>query len=474
MSFDLDSSKRKKVWNSTIESLENFYENTGDLKTSSAIERGHVQRNVIDDFDSPKVPEEAIEHVIECLKEFAVHTPHPDYFGLFNPRANFPSIVADTITATFNPQMAAWSHAPFASEVEDMLIHEIGKKFGYADKETDGVFTSGGAEANLTAVLCAINFKFPSVAQRGVAAIGATPKIYCSTESHHTVIKSARICGLGTESITYVPVDEKQEMVPESLESKIKEDIANGHEPFLIFATLGTTGSGGIDPIRALSRLAAKYGCWLHADAAWGGAVALTKEHRHLIEGIELADSITFDAHKWLSVPMAASLFITRHSDILRKTFSIETDYMPADEDEIKMIGSYSHSIQWSRRFIGLKLYLSLLVFGWEGYDETISHQLKLGEKLKENLLLNGWKVLNNTSLPVVCFSDERFEDEPDFANFIANRLVASGNAWVSTYPIDGKATIRACITNYASTEQNTNNLVELVNLQRETYIKAH
>ena len=227
MGFDLDKAERKEIWNQTTKLLENYYSETSSIQASTVISREKIQTNLIKAFDEKIDPLKAIKYVIQGLTKYAVHTPHPDYFGLFNPRPNFPSIIADAITATFNPQLAAWSHAPFASEIEDLLIHEIGKKFGYKDTEIDGVFTSGGAEANLTAILCGLNYKFPEVATDGVFAIGRKPKIYCSKESHHTAIKSARICGLGSDSLVYIPVNEKQEMIPKLLEKEIEKDIKN-------------------------------------------------------------------------------------------------------------------------------------------------------------------------------------------------------------------------------------------------------
>jgi glutamate/tyrosine decarboxylase-like PLP-dependent enzyme len=259
-------------------------------------------------------------------------------------------------------------------------------------------------------------------------------------------------------------VNDKQQMIPAALEQQIAKDKDNGYEPLMIVATTGTTGSGAIDPVKALAQIAARHHCWVHADAAYGGAVVLTGKYRHLLEGIEQADSITFDAHKWLSVPMATSMFLTRHKHILGQTFRIRTDYMPGDDDEIQDLGSFGHSIQWSRRFIGLKLYLPLLVFGWKGYEQTILRQVELGKMLEEKLLQNNWTIDNQTDLPVVCFSDEDTAKDPDFATTVASKIVDSGKAWVSTYPIGDRMTIRACITNYSTSENELDTLLEALN----------
>ena len=467
MNFDLDKEQRADAWRTCIALLEDFYGNTGALPTSTETDRDRLVSELASGFDEALDIEEVLNHVANGLTKHAVHTPHPGYFGLFNPRPNFPSILADAMTAGFNPQLAAWSHAPFASEVENLLIREVGKKFGYVAGEIDGVFTSGGAEANLTALLAAINFKFPKFAEDGVHALPRKIKIYCSAESHHTIVKSARVCGLGSNCVSYIDVNHKQQMIPAALEQQIAEDRENGFEPLMIVATTGTTGSGAIDPFQALARIAVKQGCWIHADAAYGGAVVLTERYKHLLGGIEHADSITFDAHKWLSVPMATSMFLTRHKYILGQTFRIRTDYMPSDENEIQELGSFGHSIQWSRRFIGLKLYLPLLVFGWKGYEQTILRQIELGKMLREKLTRKHWTIYNDTDLPVLCFSDADASQDQDFATTVAAEIVNSGKAWISTYPIDDRPTIRACITNYSTTENELDALVESLNVAR-------
>lgn len=184
-------------------------------------------------------------------------------------------------------------------------------------------------------------------------------------------------------------------------------------------------------------------------------------------DGIEQADSITFDAHKWLSVPMATSMFLTRHKHVLGQTFRIRTDYMPSDENEIQDLGTFGHSIQWSRRFIGLKLYLPSLVFGWNGYEKTILRRIELGKILRRKLISNGWTVYNETDLPVLCFSDADAGEDPEFATSIADKLVHSGEAWVSTYPVGGRSTNRACITNYSTSEDDLDALVKSLNAAR-------
>jgi len=469
-SFDLTAENRQKLWNQLFAKLEKYYSNTSSLAVSPDLNIENIQHFIskfpIGDAIEPNL---AMDFVIEGLGKFAVHTPHPMYYGLYNPRTTFPSILGDAIGAAFNPQLAAWSHAPFANEVENYMIGEFGKKFGFTNS-CDGTFASGGAEANLTAVLVALCSKFPDYLNNGLQSLSKIPVFYASSESHHSFVKAARTAGLGMHALKLIPVDGKLMMDTAKLESQIQTDISDGLEPFMAIATAGTTGAGIIDPMKEIGKIAKKYKLWFHVDAAYGGAAILNDNLKPILSGIENADSITFDAHKWLSVPMAASLFLTPHKQILDQTFRISTQYMPKDAEGMEVIDPYTHSIQWSRRFIGLKLYLSLLTFGWDGYIKVIQHQVNMGNYLRLELIKNNWTIYNETELPVICFNDNVLNNKPDFAKFISTKLIESGKAWISVYKIGDLETLRACITNYNTNENHINQLVELLNMYRREF----
>lgn len=468
--FDLSPEERQRVMLHTLNSLEDYYKNTRGRRVSPQLEIPRIQKHAQVDFRQERSEEEAVDHVIAGLEQFAVQTPHPSYYGLYNPRANFASILGDLIAATYNPQMAAWSHSPFAAEAENHLIKEFGKQFGLAEGSIDGVFTGGGAEANTTAVLCALNHAFPDFANEGVVQAEKRPLIYCSEEAHHSVIKAARSAGLGLKSVRNVPVNTHQEMDVTALIDQLGNDFDAGHQPFMLIGTAGTTGTGELDPLPQLAEIAKEHNLWFHVDAAWGGAAILSQSCRHLLTGIEEANSITFDAHKWLSVPMSGSMFITADPDILSKSFRTTTEYMPKDAGDLEIVDPFTHSMQWSRRFIGLKLYLSLLMYGWRGYETVIEHQIEMGDALRKRLQQKGWKVLNQTPLPVVCFTHQVFLEDREFVPWIAQAVVDSGKAWISRYPVNGKPALRACITNYDTQEDDLQALVDLLEKQRGDY----
>jgi glutamate/tyrosine decarboxylase-like PLP-dependent enzyme len=469
--FDFDPQERLELYNHVIKKIDNFYNNTNSYDVSPKLEFEKIQAYIRQsDFNTPKNAKEAINNIINGLEKFTVHTPHPKYFGLFNPRANFSGILADLITATFNPQLAAWSHAPFAVEVESHLIAEFGKKFGYNEAKIDGVFTTGGAESNLTALLCALNNFYTDFAQNGLIGLNNRPMIYCSTEAHHSINKASKTTGLGYSSIQRIPVDANLKMDQEYLISTLQQDIKNGNRPLMIIGTAGATGSGAIDDLVALSEIADKYNIWFHVDAAYGGGAVLNKHLISHLKGVELSDSITFDAHKWMSVPMGTSIFLTSHKEILGKTFRISTEYMPKEANELDIVEPFTHSIQWSRRFAGLKLFLSLQIFGWQGYDEVVGHQAKMGDLLKQKLVENNWSIKNNSPFPVICFTDNSLLHDDNFSKIVSQKIIASGKSWISVYPIKGISTLRACITNYNTNEKELDELIMELNYQREIY----
>lgn len=463
--FDLTPTRRQELIQFVQKRLENFYAHTADFNISPKINPTEIIDFVRQfDLKKPPSPEAALEAVMNGLEQYQVHITHPKYFGLFNPRANFASILADWISATYNPQMAAWSHAPYAAEVENYLVQEIGQKFGYSAENCDGTFCSGGAEANMTAVICAVNRHFPDFVEKGWIGIQKRPLIYCSAEAHHSVDKAAKCVGLGTNSVIHIPVDADFKIDTAVLTRQLAMDLQAGHHPFMIVGTAGTTGLGAIDQLDLLASIAQKYNLWFHVDAAYGGAVTLHPEYKQWIIGIEKSDSITFDVHKWLSVPMAASLLLTPHKDILHLAFRINNNYMPTDSGVHQIVDPYEHSIQWSRRFIGLKLYLSLLFFGWEGYIQMIEHQVNMGQLLTKKLQESGWLIQSKSNLPIICFTHPDQLDNANFALSMYGKIVQSGQAWLSVYPVNGQPTIRACVTNYATTETDIIALVNLLN----------
>lgn len=460
---NFDSELRMNLLNSLIPSLEKYYADTKALQVSNNWNIREIKNYAQTfKFDNQNPDNEVIDHVLKGLTEYAVHTPHPNYFGLFNPRANYASIIADFITATFNPQLAAWSHAPFANEIENYVIQEFGKKFGYQTHSIDGTFCTGGAESNLTALICALNSRFPSFNETGIKGIDQQLVIYCSSESHHSIVKAARITGLGDVAVRSIQINDKLQIGLAALKKQIDIDREKKYLPLMVIGTAGTTGAGAIDNLNELGSIAMEENIWFHVDAAYGGAAVISKKYQHCLLGIGFSDSITLDLHKWFSVPMGASLFLTNNKKILHQSFSIQTNYMPEDGDPDKIVDPYIHSVQWSRRFIGLKIYMPLAIHGWQGYEQIIDNQIQLGLNFKISLINKGWEILNDSPLPIICFTRNDFKSGKGITQLV-NYINNSGKAWVSEYSIHGQPAVRVCLTNYASGVKELDELMEVL-----------
>jgi aromatic-L-amino-acid decarboxylase len=401
------------------------------------------------DFTKPLTLGEVVADVERMLRTWQVQVTHPRYFGLFNPSVTLASIIADTLVAMYNPQLATWRTSPAANEIERHTLGWLAAKFGFpADAIAN--FTSGGAEANLSAVVAALTRAFPGYGEGGVRALSASPAIYLTGEAHHSFSKIAHMTGLGRMAIRTVATDDDLKIDLGDLARRVAEDRRSGFAPFMVVGTAGTTAAGAIDPLAALARFSRAEALWLHVDAAWGGAAILAPSLRGHLAGIDAADSITCDAHKWFSVPMGAGMFFCRHADAIGEAFRAETSYMPG-KTAGPTFDPYTTSVQWSRRFIGLKLFLALAHHGESGYVDMIQHQARMGDVLREALLRAGWRVVNATPLPLVCFT----RDGLDTAKFLAT-LYERQIAWMSEVRLSGGApVVRACITSFRTTESD-------------------
>lgn len=405
-------------------------------------------------FKEPADLNDVSADVERLLRKWQVQVTHPRYMGLFNPSVTPASIVADTLVAMYNPQLATWRTSPAANEIERHVLGWFADKFGLP-VETVANFTTGGAEANLSAVIVALTRRFPGYGDEGLRHVAATPTIYLSSEAHHSFNKIAHMTGLGRSALRVVAINCDLKMDLADLTRRVVEDRKNGFLPFLVVGTAGTTAAGVIDPLSDLARFCRAEDLWLHVDAAWGGAAIISPKLKHYFDGIQLADSVTCDAHKWFSVPMGAGMFFCRHREALCQAFRAETTYMPG-KTLGPVLDPYTSTMQWSRRFIGLKLFLALAHYGESGYIDMIERQTRMGNVLREALRSNGWQIVNHTPLPVVCFTCEGLNTSK-FITALHERQIA----WMSEVRLDNaEPVIRACITSYRTTEADIDRVV--------------
>jgi glutamate/tyrosine decarboxylase-like PLP-dependent enzyme len=409
------------------------------------------------DFAQKMPLEEVIPEVEKMLRSWQVQVTHPRYFGLFNPSVTLASVVADSLVAMYNPQLANWRTSPAANEIERHTLAWLAGKFGLP-RDNIATFTSGGMEANLSAVVVALTHAFPEYGEHGLRRLQGSPTIYLTQEAHNGFNKIAHMTGLGRRALRIVATDRDLRMDVEELERRVAEDRENGFIPFMVVATAGTTAAGIIDPLPEVGEFCRSTGLWFHVDGAWGGSAIISEKLRHLLAGIEGADSITCDAHKWLSVSMGCGMFFCRHPETVSEAFRADVSYMPGRKAG-PVFDPYTTSAQWSRRFIGLKLFMTLAEHGQTGYAEMLEHQTRMGDVLRDALRASGWSIVNSTPLPLVCFTREGLVP----SNFLA-ALHQRQIAWMSEARLGGTHVVRACITSYTTTEADIHWVVAEMN----------
>jgi glutamate/tyrosine decarboxylase-like PLP-dependent enzyme len=436
--------------------LEDFLRDGPMYPSGTAEEiRSHLRASY--GFSGPLTLDRVTADVERMMVTWQTQVTNPRYFGLFNPSVTLAGVLAETIVALYNPQLAAWRTSPAANEIERHTLAWLAARFGLP-VETQATFTTGGAEANLTAVIVALTRAFPDYSTNGLRSLNSVPTIYATAETHHSFRKIAHMTGLGRNALRLVPAGRDSKMIPAELEKLVAADRRSGFSPLMVIGTGGTTTAGAIDPLPEIGRFCRAAGIWFHADAAWGGAAILSPSLRHHLAGIELADSITCDAHKWFSVPMGCGMFFCRHPESVGEAFRVETSYMPGRPAD-SAIDPYTSTVQWSRRFIGLKLFMSLAERGADGYAAMIDRQAQLGSLLRELLIDSGWRIVNDTPLPVVCFT----RDGLDIPAFLAS-LREQQIAWMSESRIAETPVVRACITSFKTTEDDVRSVVGALN----------
>jgi glutamate/tyrosine decarboxylase-like PLP-dependent enzyme len=409
------------------------------------------------DFSRPRPLEEALRWTIERLQHGIVQMGNPRYFGLFNPGAAFPAQCADRVSSLFNPQLASSASSPVPVELEGHVIRAVGRRAGLGAAAT-GHFATGGSEANYTALICALTAAHPDFGADGARAFAGPVKFYTSRECHIAWLKIAHQSGVGRSALRLVATNGRGQLDPAALQAMISEDRAAGAVPVMIVATAGTTGGGMIDPLADCAEIAKTEGLWYHVDAAWGGGALASERLRPLLAGIERSDSITIDAHKWLATTMGCAMFLTTHGPLLSEAFHASTSFMPSS---VAGLDPYLNSVQWSRRFLGLRLFLALESAGWEGLGAHVERAVAVIERIKERLLAAGWSVANDSGLAVLDVAPPAALGE---VRALVRRVVASGRAWVAPVSFEGRDYVRICATHGEITSADIDELVAVLN----------
>jgi len=417
-------------------------------------------------------PAEAIlEQFARDVAAHAQQVPSPHYFGQFNPTPLAIGVWADALCSSLNQNAGAWRNGPTSAMVESQVIRWLCELIGY-ESNAFGVLASGGSEANLIALKCARDRATEyAVCDRGARALDRDLTIYTSEQCHFSVEKSLDILGLGRESLRKIKTDERFHIRVDDLQTTIKADVDAGRRPCCIVGVAGTTSTGVIDPLPELADIARKHDCWFHVDAAYGGALAFSEKHKEKLRGIELADSITFDPHKWMFVPFSCGATLVRDGgQVLRDSFDMSPEYLSEDRGfSDAEYDFFRYGQMGTRRFNSLKLWMCFKFMGKSGYSETVERHIELTQHLAARLdALPDFQRVGEIETAVCCFRylpevvcAMSLADQDRVQQNLQQRVERSGKTFFPSTILHGRRVLRVNVNSYLTEQRHIDDLVE-------------
>lgn len=410
--------------------------------------------------------------VFKSLKEKVLpnllKTSSTDYMPHLHSPALIETIASELIISTFNQSMDSWDQSPAATEIEVDVINHLCKLYGY-DKKSDGVFTSGGSQSNQTAIILARDWFCNKVLGWDVQKSGLPEnfsklRMYTSEISHFSMEKSAHILGLGYNSVVKVPVTPEKKMDITTLEKLIAQDKKAGNIPFLVVGTIGTTDFGSIDNIKEIARIAKENNMWFHADAAYGSGLILSQKYASRINGINLCDSITVDFHKMFLMPISCSAVLIKEARDF-DSLTIHADYLNREEDEEDgYINLVDKSLQTTRRFDALKVWVSFQVRGKDGWNKIINTCVENATYLYKKIAQNpDFEVITKPEISSVVFRYKGKKDSDEINKTVRRKLLHEHGIVVGQTVSDGNVCLKFTLLNPLMTHQKLDELLELI-----------
>jgi aromatic-L-amino-acid decarboxylase len=440
-------------------------------------------------FDEPlprdgTTPEALFARFTSEIVPHSMMIPSPRYYGLFNPTPLPVAVWADALASALNQNQAVWRNSPAASVVEARVLRWLCEMIGYPETSF-GTLTSGGSEANLVALKCARDRAALSARDSGLRreTKGGDLIVYASDQAHYSFEKSVDILGLGRRNLRKVATDERFHIRIDALRAEIERDLASGNIPVCVAGSAGATSTGIVDPLDDLAEVAAEYNIWFHVDAAYGGALATSEKHRHLLKGIERADSVTIDPHKWMFVPFAAGATLVRDGGrVLRDAFDITPEYLSEERGgEDVPFDCFRYGQLGTKRFNALKVWMALKTLGTRGYAEIVERQIELTKYLAARLSdAENFETVGEVETAVCCFrfvppefDGATLEDVNALQQTLQQRVERSGEAWISTTVLKGRRALRANVNSFLTERRHVDDLVELLQRESRELMKA-
>ena len=458
----------RSLGHDVIDELADYLDSIEDRPVFPAVEPAHLE--ALFDERLPEAPspgDEVLREIKEKLLPYSVHTGHGGYLGLITASPLPIGVIGDLIASALNQNLGTYSIGPGAVSVERRTIRWLCDLVGYGPG-SGGNLTSGGMLANLIGLKLARDHASGEEAQEAGSSGGWG--VYTSEERHVSIDKAADVVGLGRASVRAIPTDDEFRVRLDVLEATIKVDVLSGIRPACVIAMAGSTNTGAIDDLAALRVLADRYGVWLHADAAYGGGLLVSRTWSHLLDGLALADSVTVDPHKWFYAPVDAGAVLVRDETALSRSFGLKPPYLTDDSDAAgERYQYYVHGLEQSRRFRALKVWMSFKRYGTEQIgrwvDANVGHAGRMHE-IAESSPRFASAVEPPMSAACVRYlpDGDLTEKQLDALHCQAvQRVEESGDFWIGTTRLKGHTWFRACAVNYRTTDGHIDRLMALL-----------
>ena len=410
-------------------------------------------------------PHSVLDQVEADVLPNTMRVDHPRFFGFVPGPNNFIGVLADTLAAGFNVFSGTWISGAAAAQVELVVIDWLRDLCGLP-KTAGGLFTSGGSMANVTALAAARHAMLDDDKGDAVA--------YCSDQTHTSVDRALRLLGFGPDQLRRLPPDDQFRLDPEALRDAIAADRDDGKRPFCLIANAGTTNTGAVDPLPTLVEIADAEDLWLHVDGAYGAAAVVCEQGRERLMGLDRADSLTMDPHKWLFQPFEIGGVLVRDERHLRRAFRLEAEYLEdavGEEDEVNFS---AYGIQLTRSFRALKLWMTLKVFGRQHVAAAVRRGFERAEQAEHFLRDRpGWTVVTPAQMGIItfrCGPDGWTDDQIDtLTRRLASAINEEGDIFLTKTTLDGRPVLRLCPINPRTTADDIRETIDRLDALRGT-----
>lgn len=448
---------KETIQNVTTQLLD-FLTNASNKPTNPSLQLFETNHFQIPDFSQT---ETEIKKSLQEFYDFSMNPANPKYIGHMDSMPTLWAIIGDYVASALNNNLLSLEMSPLITQLEYSMTKQFATLFGLPNS-AGGVMLSGGTLSNLQALLVARNTKL-NIKNGNIFSLKKEPVIFTSEHSHSSIQKIGMIIGIGTENVLKVKTNENSKIDIGDLELQIKSQIKLGKQPFAIVATAGTTVSGNIDPLSEISDIANKYDLWLHIDAIYGGAVVFSDTYKHLINGIEKANSISFNPQKWMYVAKTCSMVLFRDFDKMVENFRISAPYM---KDQNLYINLGEINVQGTKYAEVVKLWLSLLSLGKNGYKQLIDYSFDLTDKFVDEISKRNYlKLASKPETNLICFRGEPTNlNATKFDSWnkrLQNYLVKETDFFLSLPKYKNNLWLRTVLLNPFLTPKNIENLFE-------------